>query len=542
MNAVLRPEETFDWRQPDYAAIFRARAERLARIRQHRERLPALRLYYRDHIADFVSDWGCTIDPRNLSKGQPAFLPFVLMPKQRELVDWILERWQRNEPGIVEKSRDVGASWLAMAISVSLCLFRDGVAIGFGSAKEDKLDRSGDPDTLFAKGRSFIESLPVEFRNGFSDSDSLYMRLLFPATGSSITGEAGDNIGRGGRKSMFFIDEAAHLEHPELVDASLIANTDCRIDISSVNGMANSFARRRHSGDFPVFTLHYRHDLRKDEAWREQKRKTTDSVVWNAEYELNYTASVEGVIIPQEWVQAAIGSAEKLRIKPSGERKGALDVADQGRDVNAFAALHGIAVTNCESWSGQGSDLGATTERAFLRCDDWLLEAFDYDADGLGAGVRGFANRIRERRLGERLRAIKVAEFRGSAGVFQPDQKVPGTDRTALDMFQNLKAQAWWSLRRRFEATARAIAGADFDSDEIISLSPDIPNLQKLCIELSQPQWKLSATGKIMVDKVPDGEMSPNLADAVMMLFAPRARPMKIADSAFDDLDDQRMY
>ena len=540
MNAAVRVEDLFDFRNPDYVSIFQARIDRLNRIRKNPSQLPALRAYYRDHIADFINDWGCTLDPRNVAQGRPAFLPFVLMPKQRELVEWIVARWKNNESGIVEKSRDVGASWLAMAVAISLCLFHDGVAIGFGSAKEDKLDRSGDPDTLFAKGRAFVESLPEEFRAGFnSDKDSLYMRMIFRHSRSSITGEAGDNIGRGGRKSIFIIDEAAHLEHPELVDASLIANTDCRIDMSSVNGMDNSFARRRHSGNYPVFTFHYRDDLRKDEEWRKRKIETTDLVTWNAEYELDYLASREGVIIPPAHVQAAIDAHKKLGIQPTGVKEGALDVADEGKDLNAFSARHGCLITHCEAWRGKGSFLHETAERAYLLSDEMLLEGFCYDAEAMGAGIRSDVERIEQRRKAERLRKVKVYPYRGSGEIQRPDEQVPGTQRTAKDMFQNFKAQSHWELKRRFAETARAVleGAKDYDPELIISLDSDIPELSKLCVELSQAQWKISANGKMMVDKKPDGASSPNMADSVVMLMAPRVRAMKISDSVFDEFD-----
>ena len=40
-------------------------------------------------------------------------------------------------------------------------------------------------------------------------------------------------------------------------------------------------------------------------------------------------------------------------------------------------------------------------------------------------------------------------------------------------------------------------------------------------MELSQPTFRPNAVGKIVIDKAPEGSRSPNLADAVMMRFAP---------------------
>jgi len=82
-----------------------------------------------------------------------------------------------------------------------------------------------------------------------------HMRINFPATGASISGEAGDGIGRGDRSSLFFVDESAFLERPELVEASLSQTTNCRIDVSTPHGMANPFAEKRHSGMVKVFTF-----------------------------------------------------------------------------------------------------------------------------------------------------------------------------------------------------------------------------------------------------------------------------------------------
>ena len=45
--------------------------------------------------------------------------------------------------------------------------------------------------------------------------------------------------------------------------------------------------------------------------------------------------------------------------------------------------------------------------------------------------------------------------------------------------------------------------------------------LNKLISELIQPQFKQNNSGKILIDKLPDGARSPNLADSVMMAFAP---------------------
>ena len=63
----------------------------------------------------------------------PATVPFILFPKQIELVCWIVDSWRAGEGGLIEKSRDSGMSWLNVSLAATLCLFHDGLVVGFGS-------------------------------------------------------------------------------------------------------------------------------------------------------------------------------------------------------------------------------------------------------------------------------------------------------------------------------------------------------------------------------------------------------------------------
>lgn len=512
----------FDFRNPDYVQVFEWRAERLQRIRNNPDSLPSLRQYYRDHPAQFIIDWGCTFDPRNVERGLPATIPFLLFPKQEEWVEWFMERWRNQEPGITEKTRDMGMSWLTVSLGATVCLFQHGMAAGYGSRKEEYVDKIGSPKSLFEKARTFVSLLPKEFRGSWDRKKHCpHMRIIFPDTGSVMTGESGDGIGRGDRTGFYIVDESAFLERPHLVDASLSATTNCRQDISTPNGMGNPFAQRRHSGKIPVFTFHWRDDPRKDDAWYAKQVEELDAVTVAQEIDINYSASVEGVLIPSAWVQAAIDAHKKLGIEPTGERLGALDVADEGKDLNAFSARHGIVIEHAETWAGKGSDIFGTVQRAFSICDENGLDRFMYDSDGLGAGVRGDARVINEQRKEQKLKQVDVSAFRGSASVIDPDKEMV-KERKNKDFFANLKAQSWWALRIRFQKTYRAVVeGMDYDPDEIISISSKLPNLTPLTLELSQPTYHINGVGKVVVDKAPDGTKSPNLGDSIMMLFAP---------------------
>lgn len=537
-STLARVEDTFDFKAPDYAAIFRARVERLARLRANPGAFAALKLWYKHNPADFINDWGCTFEVRNPERGLPALIPFILFPKQRAWVEFIMRKWQNRERGLTEKSRDCGVSWLSVALGATLCLFWDGINIGFGSRKEEYIDKLGAPKALFVRARQFLRYLPHEFLGGWEErKHAPHMRIMFPGTGSTMSGEAGDGIGRGDRASIYFVDEAAFLERPQLTEASLSQATNCRQDISTPKGMGNPFAQLRHGGKVEVFTFHWRDDPRKDQAWYDkQVSEAVSPAVVAQEIDLSYTASVEGVLIPSAWVQAAIDAHIKLNIVPSGAFVGALDIADEGMDKCAFAGGHGILLSFLEEWSGKDSDTFYSTQRAFRICDEQGFPDFLYDADGMGAGVRGDSRVINEQRLDRQQTQIGVSPFRGSGEVLRPDSEdIKG--RKNKDYFLNFKAQSYWSLRDRFKTTFRAVTqGEPFDPDLIISLDSCLPLLSQLTMELSQPIYKENSVGKLLVDKKPEGTKSPNLADAVMMRFSGARRPMRISSEVLNSI------
>lgn len=542
----------YDWRAPDTAKVFAWRLERLRRLRERiaaeaeankgvpdKEKkivvLPALFAFYRDNPIQFIMDWGITFDPRNVGDGGVSFMPFILYDKQIEWMEYALRKWRAREPAATPKSREVGLSWCACALAATLSIFNEGMEIGFGSRLEEYVDKSGEPKALFYKIRAFVENLPAEFRAGWSRKTDAHMRITFPYTSSVIFGEGGDNIGRGARAGIYFVDESAFLMHPDTVDASLSMTTDNRHDISSYNGTANSFYRRCTDGKVEVFPFHWRDDPRKDDAWYAKKCDELAANVVAAEIDMNAAASVDMIVIPSAWVQSAVDAHRKLGIVPSGQRRGAMDVADEGVDLNAYCGSLGVLVDRCEAWSGKGDDIFASVEKCFALADMDGADGFDYDADGLGAGVRGDARVVNLKRKEAGQGMLVVSPFRGSGEVVDPDKPIPtatprdpldkSPKRTNKDFFANAKAQGWWNLRVRFQRTHRAVAdGADFDPDEIISLSSDMPALSKLTLELSQPTYSTNGAGKIVIDKAPDGARSPNYGDSVMIRFAPKPR------------------
>jgi hypothetical protein len=192
------------------------------------------------------------------------------------------------------------------------------------------------------------------------------------------------------------------------------------------------------------------------------------------------------------------------------------------------AGRHGFLLEFLKSWSGKGGDIYKTVERTFGICDEQGYESFDYDADGLGAGVRGDARNINIARQAIGKRPIRDEPFRGSGAVHDPEGEMV-RKRKNKDYFANAKAQAWWALRLRFQATHRAVVEKmPYNPDDLISIDPKLPELLALTMELSQPTYEVNGVGKVVINKMPDGMPSPNLADSVMICYQPASRALEV--------------
>jgi hypothetical protein len=526
---------------PDYDEEFLRRANILETTRKGPELAIA---YYSDSAVNFINDWCFTFDPRKSGSGIPASMPFRMFQRQEEMVLFFQQLIEEQCSGLIEKCRDMGATWTAAAFAVWLWRFRAGASIGFGSRKEMLVDRLGDMDSIFEKIRFIIKMLPAELLPaGFSLKDhSTYMKLLNPENNSSITGEAGDNIGRGGRKLIYFKDESAHYDHPELIEAALMDNTNIQVDISSVNGTGNVFHRRRMNGEVwqgtiedrsktQVFVMEWRDHPLKDDAWhaaRKQKAEDDGLVAeFEQEVERNYSSSVLGTVIKAEWVEAAIGLAEDFELDVSGKKIVALDVADDGisGDKNAISYMHGLELKAIDSWGQVDTDI--TAKKAYSKCVELGCKEIHYDSIGVGAGVKGSFNSMK--REGTIPKGFKIVPWVASGAVVDPWGKVTKSEDPEdqgpvnRDFFGNFKAQAWWIVRNRFYQSYKCREGMDYDKDEVISLSRDIPTgiTRQLKSELSQPTREETTSGKMKINKSPNGARSPNLADSFVMAACP---------------------
>ncbi len=522
---------------PDYVKEFDRRLVWKNKILDDELLQTQMQVYYATHCVDWINDWCVTFDPR-AKPPLPRLMPFNMFKRQEEFVDFILSCFEDKQSGLTEKSRDMGATWICCAISIWLWLYHPGVVIGWGSLKERGVDKMGDPKAIFPKMRQILANLPrFMLPDGFRlKRDATYMTIINHANGASIIGEAGDDMGRGGRTSIYFKDESAHYLHPELIEAALGDNTDVQIDMSSVNGAANPFYLRRMAGvewtpdciiepgKTRVFILDWRDHPKKTQEWYDLRYKKAEDEgmlhILRQEVDRDYLGSIDKVVIPQDWVRSCIDAHIKLGFTDDGLRRAAQDIADGGRDKNALAIAYGVVIRFCEHWGGEA---GAAARHSVPIASEHGCKELYYDSVGVGVGYKTEINTMK--REGTLPKSLRIHPWNGGGSVLDPEENIIPFDSespTNEDQYLNLKAQSWFRLRTRIYKTHKAVtAGAQFHPTEMISFDSKMPKIHQLCLELSQAVHKPSLKGKTMIDKKPEAALSPNMADAVVTLFNP---------------------
>lgn len=241
-------------------------------------------------------------------------------------------------------------------------------------------------------------------------------------------------------------------------------------------------------------------------------------------------ADSDMAIIKPSWIAAAVDAHKLLGFDIAGEKRVGFDVADEGEDSNATTLRHGSVAIDVQEWDR--GDVIESSNRVNLYSEQQKADEIIYDSIGVGAGVKAQLGRIAK---------INIQGFNAGGAVMHPESEYMAGKKNK-DMFANIKAQAWWSVRDRFYKTWRSIearkadpnCALEYQPDELISLSSSIPKLEYLKAELSRPWVDYDGNGKVKVESKKDmkkrGIPSPNMADSLIMAFAPLIRKPMVID------------
>jgi len=266
----------------------------------------------------------------------------------------------------------------------------------------------------------------------------------------------------------------------------------------------------------------------KDNPWF--PKELEDKRIWDQKNNPNYLNIWEGAyrragdafsVLPYDKLLECVDAHKKLGIDVTGFMYSGLDIADDGNDTNAYALRKSSLLMDAEEWKVKF--LHMTAAKADMRNRQNGVVRMHYDAGGMGAGIKSDLSRIpKNPEDGQGPDGSLFVPFHFGGSVMGGDRVYIKAGKVKIlnkDFFARLNAQAWWNLRLRVENTIKALAGENVNIDRCLFISSKIKILNKMLAELAQCVYD-DISGKIKINKAPDGAVSPNVADSVVMAFA----------------------
>ena len=265
-------------------------------------------------------------------------------------------------------------------------------------------------------------------------------------------------------------------------------------------------------------------------AWDYENRSRTEyDWIWEGKF----NDTVENAIIQPEWFDAAIDAHIKLGFKPRGVKVLAHDPSDSG-DPRAYTLRHGSVFLDIQE--NDEDDVNDAADWALDAAIENNVDLFVWDADGLGITLK---RQVKDSLEGKK---IDYQLFNNGNSPDNPDEiYLPSEDKesekqqkTNADTFFNVSAQYAWYLRDRFYKTYRAVVKKEyFNPDELISISSEIENIQKIRAETCRIPKIPNGNGKIQLMPKPMMKkklkiVSPNMFDTMKMsLITPDVKKKK---------------
>lgn len=181
----------------------------------------------------------------------------------------ILWVYENDRTAVVQKSREMGASWLFLIFQVWLSLFHEGHQT-LNISRNEKMVDSKSPDSLFWKIRFIHKWLPRWMTGEIVEEK---MHFEYPLTGSFVTGEPSTGAaGVGGRAGTAFIDEFPRIKEDTAVRQGTASTAEARFFNGTHLGTGTEFFKLTITPEIVQIFLH----------WSQHPEKCKGAYRWNA--------------------------------------------------------------------------------------------------------------------------------------------------------------------------------------------------------------------------------------------------------------------
>ena len=186
-------------------------------------------------------------------------VPFIPWEIQDELFNDFELHLKNGKDILIDKSRDMGASWCCIAFLHWLWLFRPDSQLLELSRTEPYVDQNGNMKALFQKHDYINQWLPDWMRPPLCLVGEKYrtkMHLPNILNGSTIDGESTtEHAASGDRRLIAFLDEFAKVKEGRLMRSATRDAAYIRIINSTPAGAGTEYSRWKNSGQIKVFVL-----------------------------------------------------------------------------------------------------------------------------------------------------------------------------------------------------------------------------------------------------------------------------------------------
>lgn len=287
--------------------------------------------------------------------------PFITWEFQAEAINTILEQIRERKDLCVEKSREMGASWIFLIVLVWMWLYKDRATFILMSRDADAVDDSSNPQSLFWKIDFILDHLPKWMKPVIeSGKDRQKMKLINRRNHSTITGTASTKKGGvGGRVDAMFFDEFTIINDDVEVLQNTADTTRCRLFNFTHTGIHTAgYTLTKHAG-IKKLQMHWSMHPEKRRGLYYYDEQAKQIVILDKEYEFppDYefvmTGKPDG---PFAGLRSPWYDAECIRRNNSRYVAMHLDMDPEGSSVQYFESLDikRLVMTCCRPpmWEG----------------------------------------------------------------------------------------------------------------------------------------------------------------------------------------------
>ena len=384
----------------------------------------------------------------------------------------------------VDKSRQLGVSWLSAAFIVWVVIFHEGQMVLMSSKTEDDLYQKSDISSFMGKVEFIIDNLPPIFKRAAIHEYSVTKRKI-RLNSSDVLGVVGPEGARGKTATLSVNDEFSFHSDCNAMLQGLASACKCNLFVSTPNRPGDEYERMKKEPAYRHLVLDWKDDPRiKDkDAYREDYISKYGLATFNREMERMFSESGDMLVFSHRWLNTIKNMQPDVKLFQHYPITAGLDLAARGADANVLRIRQGGLEVAVYRWTQ--SEAWETVDLLLEYHNEHHFSVLAYDTVGIGYGITSEFSR-----RGALPFEVLGVNFSGAGNDMEQRQIDKYLFEPNKALYSNLRAQLYWMYRERIRKTAEGTANQDellyvHDNDlikEMEAMTYDIRNKGRIQI------------------------------------------------------------